>query len=98
MSYACISHVYSLVSIGILAPKLKAFVIFYTSVGPFHDMIVRISEYYLMEKYSLLGCRKIILWAIIDRRYIETGNLFCISLFLLLSIYNNNNKKVYKDF
>ena len=70
---------------------------FYTNVRPFHDMIVQISEYYLMVNYSLMGCRTLILYDIIDERYLDTGNLSYLSLLLLLYIYNTNKKKVYKN-
>ena len=46
-----------------------------------------------MEKYSLVGCLILILYDIIYRNYVETGNLSCLSLFLLLSIQNTNNNK-----
>ena len=49
-------------------------------------MIVQMSEYSLIGKYSIVGCHTLILYDIIDGIYVETGNLSCLSLFLLLSI------------
>ena len=50
------------------------------------DMIVGMSEYSPMAKYSLVGLCTLIMYDIIDRRYADMGNLSCLSLFLLLSI------------
>ena len=50
------------------------------------DMIVQMSEYSLMAKYSLLVWHALMPYSIIDRRYIDTGNLSCLSLFLFVSI------------
>ena len=61
-------------------------------------MIAQMSEYSLMGEYSLVGCRTLILYYIINGRYVETGNLSCLSLSLLLSIQKTSKKKVYKDF
>ena len=58
----------------------------YTYFRTFVDMILQMSEYSLMEKYSLVGFHSLILYDIIDGRYVLTGNLFFLSLFLLLSI------------
>ena len=38
------------------------------------------------------------MYDIIDKIYVETVNLSCLPLFLLLSIYNIHEKKFYKDF
>ena len=43
----------------------------YTSGIPFCDMIVQMSEYSLMGKYSLVVCCTLIMYSIIDGRYIE---------------------------
>ena len=67
------------------------------NVRPFSDMIVKMSEHSLMGKYSLVGCCTLIMYNIIDRIYVVTGNISCLSLFLLLSIYKTNKKKVYKN-
>ena len=58
----------------------------YTNVRPFHVMIIQMSEYSLMGKYSLVGYCTLILYNIIDRSHVETVNLSCLSLFLLLYI------------
>ena len=45
-----------------------------------------------MCKYSLLVFHTLILYNIIDIRYVNTGSLFCLSLFLLLYIEHANTK------
>ena len=50
------------------------------------DTIVRMTELFLMEKYSTIGCRALLLYNIIDTIYVGTVNLSCLSLLLLLSI------------
>ena len=69
----------------------------YTTIRPFHEIIVQMSEYSLVGNYSLVGCCTLILHDVIDGRYVEMGNLSCMSLLLLLYIYNTTKKKVYKD-
>ena len=49
-----------------------------------------------MGKYSLIGFYTLILHDIIDRRYVHTGNLSCLSIFLILYILHTNKKKVFK--
>ena len=49
-------------------------------------MIVRMSVYALMGKYSLGGCCTLKMYKIIDGRYVVIVNLSCLLLFLLLSI------------
>ena len=61
-------------------------------------MVVNVLEYSLMVNYSLVGCRKLILYNIIDGIYAVTGNLSCLSLFLLLYIPKTTKKKAYKNF
>ena len=56
------------------------------------------SKNILMGKYSLVGCRTLIMYNVINERYVETVNLLCLSLFVLLYIYNINKRKFYKDF
>ena len=53
---------------------------------PFCDMIVQMIEHSLMGKYSLIGLCTLILCNIIERRYVVTDNLSCLSPLLLLSI------------
>ena len=73
--YPHILHVYSLVSIDTLARMLNAFVKFLYKCHAICDMTVRMSEYSLMRRYSLVGCRIVILYDIINGRYVQTGNL-----------------------
>ena len=47
-------------------------------------MIVTISEHSLMGKYSFVGCRILILYDIIDRRYVATGNFILFVTFTTL--------------
>ena len=49
-------------------------------------MIVQISSYSLMVKYSLVGCITLIMYIIVDGRYVETGDVSFLSLFLVLYI------------
>ena len=42
------------------------------NVRPFRYMIEQMSEHSLMGNYSLIGCCTLILWNIIDRRYVVT--------------------------
>ena len=71
-----ILHIYSLVSIGMLAQTLNQFVTYLFKWQNVCDMIVQVSEYLLMGKYSLVGCLTLILYDIIDGRYVVTGNLY----------------------
>ena len=86
MLYARILHVYSLVSIDTIERMLKIFVTCLLKYQAISGMIVKMSEYSLMGKYSLVGFRTLILYDIIDERYVETVNLSCLSLFLILSM------------
>ena len=70
----------------------------YKNVRPFRDMIVQMSEYSLMAKHLLVQCRTLILYDIIDGRYVQMGNLSCMSLLLLSYVLQANKKKVYKYF
>ena len=60
-------------------------------------MIVHMSEYSLMGKYSLGGCCILILYSIIDKKYVEMGNVSYISFFLTIIHINTTAKEVYKD-
>ena len=60
-------------------------------------MIAQMSEYSLIGNYSILVCRKLILYDIISGRYVVKGNSSFLSLLLILYIYNTNKKKIYKD-
>ena len=51
-----------------------------------------------MGKYSLVGFCTSILYGNIYRIHMQTVNLSYMSLILLLTIYQTNNKKVFKDF
>ena len=73
MPYAHIFHVYSLVSIGTLARMLKSFVTYCFECQAICDTIVKTSENPLMGKYSLVLCSKLLLYGIIDGRYIAEG-------------------------
>ena len=75
-----------MVSIDTLTRMLKKFVTCSYKCQNIRDMIIKISEYSLMCKYSLVVCRTLILYDIIDGRYVKTDNLSCLLLFLLLSI------------
>ena len=86
MSYTHILHTYSLLSINTLGQMLKTFVTSLYKYQAIHDTIVRISEYYLMRKYSLVGFHTLILYNVIDGRYVQTVNLSCMSLLVLLYI------------
>ena len=57
-----------------------------SNVSPFFDMIIQMSERSLNVKYSLIVFRTLILYDIIDRIYVVTGNLSCLSPFLILSV------------
>ena len=61
-------------------------------------MIAQISEYSMIGKYLIVGFCTLILNSIIDRWYVETDNLSCLSLLLLLYILKTNKKKFYKGF
>ena len=50
----------------------------YTNVRPVCDTVVWISEYSLMGKYSLVGCCTLILDGILDRIYLDMGDLYCL--------------------
>ena len=43
-------------------------------------MIGQMSEHSLMVKYSLVGFRTLIMYDVIDRRYVVTENLSCLSI------------------
>ena len=86
MFYMRTLHVYICVSIYTLPRMLKGFpTCFYKcQTILWHDRTdVRI---FLDSKYSLLGWCKLMLYDIIDRSFVDTVNLSCLSLFLLLSI------------
>ena len=46
-------------------------------------MIVIMSEYPMMGKYSFVGFHTLIMYDIIDGRYVQIGNVSCLQLFLL---------------
>ena len=52
------------------------------------------SEYSLKCKYSLVGFHTLIMYDIINGRCVKMGILSLLTLFLLLSIQQTNNKKV----
>ena len=83
MPYARILHVYTLVLIDTLACMLKIFVTCLYECQAISDMIVLMSEYPMMGKYSLVGFHTLIMYDIIDGRYVQIGNVSCLQLFLL---------------
>ena len=51
-----------------------------------------------MGKYSLLEHHMVIPYGTIEEKYLVTGNLSCLSLFLFLSTKKTNKKSVNTDF
>ena len=86
MLYARILHIYSLVSIYTFAWMLKTFVTCLYKYQAICDNILRMTEYLLMGKYALVGFRTLILYDIIDRIYVQTGNLSRLLPFLLFYV------------
>ena len=99
--YVRILHVNSLVSIDTFVWTLKTFPGILSSecqdIEGISDISARVSrnfmtrlykykEHPLMGKYSLVERRMVITYDNIEGKYLVTGNLSCLSLFLLLSI------------
>ena len=99
--YVHISNVNSLVSIDTLVWTLKTVPGMLSSkfqdIEVIADMLDRVSWHFmtqsykckdhpLMGKYSLVERHMVIPYDTIEERYVLTGNLSCLSLFLLLSI------------
>ena len=86
MSHERILHIYIMVTIDTLTRMLKTFVMCSYKYQNIRDVIVPMSEYSLMCKYSLIEFHTLILYDIIDGRYMKIGSLSFLSIFLLLSI------------
>ena len=90
MSYDCISRMFIFVTIDTLAWMLKALVTCLYKCQYICVMIVWISEYFLMGKYSLVGWCLIILYYIIEGWYVQTVNL---SVYILKTIKDLRSHK-----
>ena len=91
-----ISRVYSLMSIDTLACTLKEFVTYFSNARPFNDMIVQMPEHSLMGKYSLSVFCALILYNIIDGRYViicSDGRLILSVTFLTIICLHDNQEE-----